>query len=54
MNNYTKDHTGNLLHHTHGLTDEEVVNAVSYIKRNIPDDVKSDALVDDLCPARPR
>ena len=54
MNNYTKVCSGNLSYHMHGLTDEEVVNAVSYIKRNMPDDLKSNALIDDLCPARLR
>ena len=53
-NNYTKDRSRNLLHHIQGLTDEEVVNAVGYIKRNMPDDLKSDALIDNLCPARLR
>jgi len=52
MNNYTKDRSKNLLQHIQGLTDEEVVNAVSYIKRNMPDDLKRDALIDDFYPAK--
>ena len=54
MNNYTKDRSKNLLQHIQGLTDKEVVNAVSYIKRIMPDDLKRDALIDDFYPARPR
>jgi len=50
INNYTKDRSKNLLQHIQGLTDEEVVNAVSYIKRIMPDDLKRDALIDDFYP----
>jgi len=52
MNNYTKDRSGNLLQHIQGLTGEEIANAVCYIKKNMPDDLKRDALIDDLGLAR--
>ena len=52
MNNYTKDRSENLLQHIQGLTGEEIANAVCYIKRNMPDDLKRDALIDDLGPAK--
>ncbi len=52
MNNYSKDCSGNLLQHIQGLTGEEIANVVCYIKRNMPDDLKRDALIDDFGPAR--
>ncbi len=52
MNNYTKERSVNLLQHIQGLTGEEIVNAVCYVKRNMPDDLKRDALIDDFVPAR--
>ncbi len=52
MNNYTKDRSGNLLQHIQRLTGEEIANAVCYIKKNIPDDLKRDALIDNLGLAR--
>jgi hypothetical protein len=38
--------------HIKGLTGEEIANVVCYIKRNMPDDLKRDALIDDFGPAR--
>jgi AraC family transcriptional regulator len=52
MNNYTKDRSKNLWQHIQGLTGEEIANAVYYMKRNMPDDLKRDALIDDLGLAR--
>ncbi len=48
LNNYTTTLSRNLLQHIQGLTDEEVVNAVSYIMRNIPDALERDAFIDDF------
>ncbi len=52
INNYAKDRSKNLVRHIKGLTVEEIANAVSYIKRNMPDDLKRDALINDFGPAR--